>query len=156
MGKAMFYHVTRNPLEVTVANLLTRAVGQGMRVAVRARDQARLEWLDAHLWLGDKASFLPHGLAGGAHDADQPILLTTQTTSPNNAQIVMTIDAAEAHPEEVEHLERLWILFDGNDPAAVAHARGQWKAITAAGVIAEYWSEDSGRWEKKAQSGGEG
>ena len=88
MGKAMFYHLTQNPLEVTATNLLTRAYGQGLRVAVRARDAARLEWLDAALWLGHKASFLPHGLAGGPHDAAQPILLTTQTTSPNAARIL--------------------------------------------------------------------
>jgi DNA polymerase III subunit chi len=152
MGKAMFYHLTQNPLEVTATNLLTRAYGQGLRVAVRARDAARLDWLDAALWLGHKASFLPHGLAGGPHDAAQPILLTTQTTSPNAARIVMAIDSAEAQPEEVAQLERLWVLFDGNDPDAVAHARLQWKAMAAAGVLAEYWSEDSGRWEMKAQT----
>ena len=152
MGKAMFYHLTRNPLEVTAANLLTRALAQGMRVAVRARENARLEWLDAALWLGPKESFLPHGVAGGPHDADQPILLTTQTESPNAAKIVMAIDSAEALPQEVAHLERLWILFDGNDPDAVAHARGQWKAMAGAGIMAEYWSEDSGRWELKAQT----
>jgi DNA polymerase-3 subunit chi len=154
MGKAMFYHLTQNPLEVTAANLLTRAFGQGMRVAVRGRDAARLEWLDSVLWLGDKASFLPHGLAGGPHDSDQPILLTTQSTSPNAAKIVMAIDSADVRAEEVALLERLWVLFDGNDPDAVAHARGQWREMAAAGVLAEYWSEDSGRWEMKAQTGG--
>ena len=35
----------------------------------------------------------------------------------------------------------------------MAHARGQWKALTGAGCAAEYWSEESGRWEKKAESG---
>ena len=153
MGKAMFYHMTRDPLEVTARNLLARACAQGLRVAVRGRDAARLDWLDGVLWQGAKDSFLPHGLAQDPHAADQPILLTTAPDSPNTPRIVMLIDKAEGDPAEVSDLERLWVLFDGNDPDAVAHARGQWKAMVAAGVVAEYWSQESGRWERKAQSG---
>ncbi|MCW8843703.1 MAG: DNA polymerase III subunit chi, partial [Rhodobacteraceae bacterium] len=29
--------------------------------------------------------------------------------------------------------------------------RGQWKSLTDAGCAAQYWSEESGRWEKKAE-----
>lgn len=152
MGKAMFYHLTRNPLEVTARNLLTRAYAQGLRVCVRGRDPARLDWLDQALWLGDKAGFLPHGLAGSAHDAEQPILLTTLEHSPNSPQILMLIDNATASPAAVSGLERLWVMFDGNDPASLSHARSQWKDMASAGVTAEYWSEDSGRWECKAQT----
>lgn len=155
MGKALFYHLTQNPLEVTARNLLSRALAQGMRVMVRGRAPARLAALDAALWQGDKAGFLPHGLAGGPHDADQPVLLGTGHDAANGASIVMAIDRAEADPTEVAALERLWILFDGADAEALAHARTQWKAMVAAGVQAEYWSEDSGRWTCKAQSGGE-
>jgi DNA polymerase-3 subunit chi len=152
MGKALFYHLSRNPLEVTARNLLTRAVSQGMRVVIRASTRTRLEQLDAALWQGDKAGFLPHGLAGGPHDTDQPVLLTTTPEAPNDAQIVMVIDRAETAPGEVAGLERLWILFDGNEPTELAQARAQWKAMVAAGVQAEYWSEESGRWECKARS----
>ncbi len=153
MGKALFYHLTRDPLEVTVVNLCTRAVQAGWRVAIRGRDSAQLDRLDQALWLGDKASFLPHGLAGGPHDADQPVLLTTAPDSPNSPQAVMAVDQAAIDPAEVAGLERLWVLFDGADDAAMALARTQWKAMVAAGVTAEYWSQDSGKWQMKAQSG---
>lgn len=153
MGKAMFYHLTHSPMEVTARTLLSRAAEQGWRVAVRGRDNAVLERLDLHLWTEDKAGFLPHGLAGGPHDADQPILLTTQTSVANDPVCVMAIDRAPVDPAELSGLERLWVLFDGQDEAAMAEARSQWKSMTAAGVLAEYWSEDSGRWTKKAQSG---
>ncbi len=152
MGKALFYHLTRNPLEVTARALLTRALDRGMRVAVRGRTPSRLEALDAALWQGDKAGFLPHGLAGGPHDADQPVLLTTVRDAPNGARIVMAIDRAEAAPDEVAGLERLWVMFDGQDAGELAQARAQWKAMVAAGVPAEYWSEETGRWECKARS----
>lgn len=153
MGKAMFYHLTRDPVEVTAATLLTRALATGWRVALRGGDLAGLERLDAQLWLGAKDSFLPHGLAGGPHDADQPILLTTAATAPNRPACVMAVDRAEVDPAEVSGLERLWILFDGQDENSLTHARTQWKAMTAAGVQAEYWSHDGGAWAKKAQSG---
>lgn len=75
MGAAYFYHLTQKPLEATLPMLLGKALGAGWRVAVRGTDAARMEWLDQKLWLGAEEGFLPHGLAGGAHDAAQPVLL---------------------------------------------------------------------------------
>jgi DNA polymerase-3 subunit chi len=63
----------------------------------------------------------------------------------------MTLDGAEVTPAEVAAAERVWILFDGRDETAVARARDQWKALTGAGTAAQYWSEESGRWQKKAE-----
>ncbi|MEL7092463.1 MAG: DNA polymerase III subunit chi [Pseudomonadota bacterium] len=150
MGAAYFYHLTRRPLEETLTMLLGKARGAGWRVAVRGRDAARLSWLDEKLWLGPEEGFLPHGLAGGAQDADQPILLTTGDAG-NDPQCLMTIDGADVSAEEVAAHDRVCVLFDGNDTDALAVARGQWKALTDAGASAQYWSEESGRWEKKAE-----
>lgn len=151
MGAAYFYHLTQSPLETALALLIERARGQGWRVAVRGSDPARLGWLDDKLWLTAEDGFLPHGLAGGPHDADQPVLLTTAPDCPNGARCVMAIDGAPVTADEAASLDRLCILFDGNDPAAVAAARLQWKALTDAGTPAQYWSEESGRWQKKAE-----
>lgn len=151
MGAAFFYHLTRAPVEVTLPMLLGKAMGAGWRVAVRGRDPARMSWLDEKLWLGPDDGFLPHGLAGQPHEADQPVLLTTGAEMPNGATCLMSVDGADVAPGEVTSLERVCVLFDGNDPAAVDVARGQWKALTGAGCSAQYWSEESGRWEKKAE-----
>lgn len=152
MGAAYFYHLTRQPLEATLPMLLEKSLGAGWRVVVRGRDAARLAWLDERLWLGPEDGFLPHGIAGGLQDADQPVLLTTESACPNGAACLMAIDGAEVHAEEVQAMERVCILFDGNDDAAVQVARGQWKALTGAGCAAQYWSEAGGRWEKKAEA----
>ncbi len=156
MGAAYFYHLTRQPLEVVLPTLLDRARGAGWRVAVRGTSLERIEWLDDKLWLGPEDQFLPHGCAGGSHDADQPVLLTTQTAMPNGAACLMTIDGAAVDPDEVQALERVCILFDGNDETALNTARGQWKALTDAGCTAQYWSQESGPWQMKAQSPGSG
>ncbi|MEI4234062.1 DNA polymerase III subunit chi [Roseovarius sp. D22-M7] len=151
MGAAYFYHLTRRPLEVTLPQLLQKALGAGWRVAVRGTDPDRLDWLDRQLWLGPEDAFLPHGLAGGPHDTDQPVLLTTDAALPNGATCVMAVDGAEVAALEVTQMNRVCILFDGNDATALDRARGQWKALTSAGCPAQYWSEESGRWEKKAE-----
>ena len=152
MGAAYFYHLTRRPLEATLPMLVGKALQAGWRVAVRGVDPGRMDWLDQKLWQGPEEGFLPHGLAGGPHDADQPVLLTTAPDIPNAAACLMTVDGAGVEPDEVQRLERVCILFDGNDPDAVQVARGQWKALTGAGCSAQYWSEESGRWEKKAEA----
>lgn len=151
MAAAWFYHLTRSPVEATLAMLLPKALGAGWRVAVRGTDLATLERLDTQLWNGD--GFLPHGLAGGPHDADQPILLTTGADAPNGATCLMALDGAVITPEEAAGLERVCLLFEGANEAAVAAARDQWRALTEAGVPAVYWSEETGAWAKKAESG---
>ena len=126
MGAAYFYHLTRRPLEATLPMLVGKALQAGWRVAVRGVDPGRMDWLDQKLWQGPEEGFLPHGLAGGPHDADQPVLLTTAPEMPNAAACLMTVDGAGVEPDEVQRLERVCILFDGNDPDAVQVARGQW------------------------------
>ena len=152
MGAAYFYHLTRKPLEATLPTLLEKALGAGWRVAVRGTDGARMDWLDQKLWLGADDGFLPHGVSGGPHDAAQPVLLTTASQAANAPHCVMTVDGATIAPDEVQALERVCVLFDGNDPVAVEAARDQWRTLTGAGCSAQYWSEESGRWEKKAET----
>ena len=152
MGSAYFYHLTRHSVDVTLAMLLGKARGAGWRVAVRGGDLDRLQWLDEKLWAGHEADFLPHGLAGGPHDADQPILLTTSAAAVNDPQCVMCVDDADITAAEIEALERVCVLFDGNDEEDLNRARMQWKMLKDAGASAQYWSQAEGRWEKKAET----
>lgn len=154
MGAIFFYHLTHRPLEAVLPDLLNRSRGRGWAVLVRGSDPARLDWLDQQLWSGPDDGFLPHGVAGGEHDALQPVLLTLDSENANNAACLMVVDGADVTADEVRSFERSCLFFDGNDAAALDQARGQWKALTNAGVEAQYWSEESGRWEMKAQSGG--
>ena len=148
MGNALFYHLTRQPAEALLPVLIGKSLQQGWRVELRGTDPDRMDRLDRHLWQGN--GFLPHGLAGGPHDARQPVLLTIAgQASPNQPACLMALDGAEVAADECEPLQRCCIIFDGADARAVARARDQGKALTAAGVTAEYWSEESGRWERK-------
>lgn len=151
MGEVYFYHLTQRPLEATLRQLLEKSLAQPWRVAVRGRTDAMLARLDEQLWLGE--GFLPHGRAGGPHDADQPVLLTTGPAG-NAPDCLVSVEGAGITAEEVAAHRRSMILFDGHDPGAVEAARAQWRTLTRAGAAAKYWSEESGSWQKKAESGG--
>lgn len=151
MGAAFFYHLTAAPLEATLPMLIAKSRERDWQIEVRGVDVDRMAALDTALWRGHADSFEPHGLAGGRHDADQPVLLTSGNGAANAPTCLMAVHGADVTPEEVVAMERTCILFDGHDEAALAQARSQWKTLTDAGCSAQYWSQDGGRWEKKAE-----
>ncbi len=153
MAVAKFYHLTRDPLEALLPMLIGKSLEIGLRVALRGTDAARMKAIDRQLWMND--GFLPHGLAGGPHDAQQPVLLLADATPldqvPNKPGCLITLDAAAVTPDEAQAVDRLCIVFDGTNEAAVVAARAQWRDLTGANVHAEYWSRESGRWACKAR-----
>ena len=150
MGAAYFYHLTRQPLEVALPALLEKASGASWRIEVRGTSLERMQWLNDKLWLGPDDGFLAHGLAGSDKDLHQPILLTTNAES--GFPCIMSVDGAIIEAQEVNDSQRVCILFDGLNETAMQQARGQWKTLTEAGCAAQYWSEESGRWQKMADS----
>lgn len=152
MGLVLFYHLIRSTTAETLAVNAPRALLQGWRVMIRGTAPQALAELDSALWLaGGEDSFLPHGLAGGPQDSEQPVLIGTGLPV-NRAEVLALIDGAEATEDEIAAMQRVWVLFDGQDQARVQSARAQWKAVVAAGHVAQYWSDEAGRWEKKAES----
>ena len=151
MGAAYFYHLTESPLEATLPTLVEKSRAAGWRVLVRGREPVLLQRLDQVLWEKPVDSFLPHGMAGGPHDARQPVLLGVDVVA-EGFDCLMSVGGADLTGAEVGLAERACILFDGADPDAVAHARTQWKALTGAVCAAQYWAQDGGRWTKKAEA----
>ena len=64
----------------------------------------------------------------------------------------MVVDGAPLDPAEAQGMERVFVLFDASDDSAVNLARGQWSAVKSAGLHAQYWSEESGRWQMKSEA----
>lgn len=153
MGVVMFYHLTRFTLEEAALPLLNGALSRGWNVMLRGPNRAALEALDLRLWQRPADGFLPHGLEGGAHDRDQPILLG-QGAPINGAKAVLLLGGMSVDAAEAATMERVWLMFEGADPDQLSAARAEWKAVTAAGLTAQYWADGSGRWEKKAEAGG--
>jgi len=147
MTEVYFYHLQNRTIEATLPSLLERSIERGWRAVVQASED-RVEALDAHLWTFRDDSFLPHGTDKETSAADQPVMLTSGPGNPNQAAIRFLIDGAPL-PEDASAYERIAVLFDGDDPDAVAMARERWSAAKAQGLDVTYWQpDDHGRWRK--------
>jgi DNA polymerase III subunit chi len=149
MTEVYFYHLQNRPIESVLPELLEKSIERGWRAVVQASED-RIEALDAHLWTYRDDSFLPHGTDKETTAADQPVLLTATDGNPNQATIRFLIDGAPIPADAVSY-QRIVLLFDGDDPDAVAKAREHWSSAKAQGLEVTYWQpDDQGRWQRKA------
>jgi DNA polymerase-3 subunit chi len=148
MTEMLFYHLEHQPLERVLPTLLEKSLERGWRVVVQASSEERIEALDAHLWTFRDDSFLPHGTWREAEARSQPILLTVNPDNPNGATVRFLIEGAMI-PENAEAYQRIVLIFDGEDPDAVAAARERWRESKAKGFDVTYWQTDGeGRWQR--------
>lgn len=143
-----FYHCTRAPANEVSIRLAEKALAAGQRLlVVGARE--RLGLLDQLMWTHANDSFLPHGLSGGAHDADQPVLLSETVAPVNGAKLLLSLEAGV--PATLDGFDRLFNLFEDGTPAHT-RARADWKALSARdGIERSYWQQtDRGGWQKQA------
>jgi len=141
-----FYQLEATPLEHLVASLAGKVLESGGRLLVVAADEALLAKLNRMLWDQGSTSFLPHGLAGGADDARQPILLSTGEDAPNLARNIMIADGEWR--DAALNFDRAFHLFDSG---TVEQARLAWKLLAGReGVERRYWRQEDGRWKQVA------
>jgi DNA polymerase-3 subunit chi len=149
MSEVRFYHLQRTSLETALPQMLERALGRGQRIVVMVGSAERVEALAHWLWTYDDRGFLPHGTARDGSPELQPIWLTEKDENPNSASVLFLTDGAAS--AAIDRYQLCVELFDGNDAAAVAAARGRWKAYKEAGHQLSYYQQDGGgRWEKRA------
>jgi DNA polymerase-3 subunit chi len=148
MTEVLFYHLTNQPLERVLPDLLEKCLERRWRAVVQVGSEERRDALDAHLWTYRDEGFLPHGTVKDGRAPEQPVWLTTDADNPNRAEVRFLADGADI--ADYAGYVRIVRLFDGNDSDAVEQARAAWKAAKAAGHDATYWQQsDSGRWEKR-------
>jgi DNA polymerase-3 subunit chi len=92
---------------------------------------------------------LPHGTWRDGEAAAQPVLLTVNDDNPNGATVRFLVEGA-AVPADVSIYQRLVLLFDGEDPDALAAARQHWTRARSAGLTVTYWlADENGRWQRQ-------
>ena len=144
MPEAFFYQLAGDSPEAVLPRMLDMALQKGWRIEVRGLSRDRMDRLDLSLW-GEGGEFRPHGLAGGPHDADQPILLTLGE-GQGARDCLMALDGAPVTEAEAKVAQRVCVVFDGADQEALGTARAQWKALTGAGLAARYYVREDGTW----------
>ena len=150
MTEVSFYHLQSEPLERALPRLLEKVLERGFRVVVRGRSEETLELLDDSLWTFRADSFLPHARAGeGIDPTEQPVFLTLEADqNANGANVLVLVEDAPAN--DLESYERCLYMFDGNDDAALAAARGRWKDLKDRDIPVSYYQQTETGWQKKA------
>jgi DNA polymerase III subunit chi len=146
----MFYQLSRQPLDRALPVLLEKSLERGWKAVVEVSSDLRKTALDDALWTYSEGSFLPHGIDGETGCETQPIVITTTSANSNAADIRFLVDGARLMPD-LSGYQRVALMFDGEDPAALEAARADWKQAKASGLAASFWQQNAeGRWEKKA------
>lgn len=151
MTEIGFYHLTRSGPDQVLPALLGRTLAAGQRASVMCGSEARVAALDAALWQCAEPDWLPHGTARSGHAAWQPIWLACDDAAPNGARFLFLIDGTDSR--DPSRFDRVFDLFDGNDPAAVTQARQRWTIAKQAGHALTYWQQIEKGWERKGTGG---
>lgn len=143
-----FYQLGAVALEQVIASLSEKLLAGDERLLVVAEDQALLARLDRLLWDQGAASFIPHGIAGGAEDSRQPVLLSTSPDAANRARNLLIADGVWRDAAQGFH--RTFYLF-GADTIDVA--RSAWRSLAVTDEAeCHYWANEGGRWVEKASN----
>jgi len=146
MTEVLFYHLQDMSLDNVLPPLLEKSLERGWRVVVQCTSEERADALDTHLWTYRDDSFLPHATWRAADAREQPIVLAVEEGNPNEAGVRFLVDNA-ALPADSERYDRMVLVFNGDDPDAVAAARAAWKDSKSRGFDVTYWQPDErGRW----------
>ncbi|MBI1261542.1 MAG: DNA polymerase III subunit chi [Rhizobiales bacterium] len=149
MTEVLFYHLQSKPLEQVLPGLLERSLQRDWRVVVKAGNEEKLGALNSWLWTYREDSFLPHGTRADGPPENVPVYLTTEDENTNGGHVLFLVEGAA--PPDISGYIRCVLMFDGNDEAAVAEARGHWTALKAKGYEASYWQQnETGAWVNKA------
>jgi len=140
-----FYQLGDAQADSVIAAIAGKLLGDEQRLLVVAAGEGDLARLDRQLWDQGAASFLPHGIAGGADDASQPVLLSSGIDAPNLARNILIADGEWR--EAALAYDRAFYLFD---ESTLEDARLAWKLLAGReGVERNYWALEDGRWSKK-------
>lgn len=149
MTEVLFYHLQNMTVENVLPPLLEKSLERGWRVVVQSTSPERADALDAHLWTYRDDSFLPHATWRVSDVAEQPIVLAVEADNPNGAHVRFLVDNAPL-PQDTEAYERMVLLFNGDDPDALAAARSTWTDCKTRGFEVTYWQADErGRWQRR-------
>ena len=136
-----FYQLSRDPAELVLPKLAQGTLAAGERMLVVSEDADQLGRIGEALWTRIPETFLANGIAGGEHDARQPILLASAAEPANGARYLALADGVW---RDMDGAERVFLLFP---PDRIDDARGAWRMLgTREGVERKYWRQEGSKW----------
>jgi DNA polymerase-3 subunit chi len=139
-----FYQLSRDPAEHVLPLIARNTLTAGERLLVVSGDEDQLGRISAGLWGRVADGFLAHGLAGGDHDARQPILLSGGTAPANGARYLAIADGVWREGDGDAAFARTFYIF-GED--MLQPARECWVTLgKREGVERRFWKQQGGKW----------
>ena len=136
-------------MERALPKLLEKVLASGARAVVRVGDEQGMDRLNKALWDYEERSFLPHGSAKEPHGEQQPGYITYAEENPNGAEILVITDGSSVPAEP--GFTKVLDMFNGQDEAALTHARSRWKSYKDEGRELKYiQQQENGGWKEVA------
>ncbi len=137
-----FYLLSSDTAAAAIALLSRKVREAGERLVVVADDLELIEEISRGLWSASPEAFLANGIAGDAHDARQPILLSDEINRVNGASFLLIADGQWREPGD--GFARVLYLFDQQ---TIAGARATWKALQdREGLECKFWKQQGAKW----------
>ena len=106
---------------------------QGRRIFIEASDQAEAQEMDKRLWTFSEGSFVPHAMAGGSDQDQEPVLIGSQAGNPNGAEVLIMLHPKDPAASPGFRLAILLIPVD--DGPELAACRGLFAKLREAGQV---------------------
>jgi len=143
-----FYHLEGSTVQSVLPGLLEKIRARGWQALVKCMPDDISE-LDEFLWTYKDGIFFPHGRDDEPQSEQQPVLLTTKSSSAEKAQCVILLDGLSL--DDMTGVERCIIIINGRNADQVSSERKRWKALSDQGHSMSYFQQDErGAWVKKA------
>jgi DNA polymerase III subunit chi len=137
-----FYQLSRDPVDRVLPAIAAKVLANGGRLLVVAAEMDQREAISQGLWSTDPASFLAHDFVGVRNDAIQPILLSGECKSTNDARFIALADGAWR--DEALTFDRVFYFFDH---LTIDGARQSWRALRdKPDVEPRFWRQEGGKW----------
>jgi DNA polymerase-3 subunit chi len=149
MTEVRFYHLTKQPLEQALPDLLERVLGLGKKAVIKVDGEDAVQTMSKHLWVCRRGGFFPHGIEGENHPEHDPLWLTNKDDNPIGADVLVLTQGTVA--EDITKFDIVCEMLNGHNDNEVSTARDRWKEYKEQGIDLTYWQQsEKGSWDKKA------
>lgn len=147
MTEANIYRLSKTLWGKAFPKLLENIIAKGNKIHILCQDQQILESLDDLLWTYEQLSFLPHATIQDQRPNDQPIILSTNTTTLNKANIVAI--AGNILPDNISSFEKIIYMYEANDMVANDFLKDKLSHLEKSGIKINYFTQSAaGNWER--------
>lgn len=126
--------------------LVEKAYELKQNIKIQTSTDEQAEEVNDLLWSYKDYSFLPHGSKKNGHAKKHPIWIASDYKNPNNATLLFLTGGAKLVEGD---FERIFVIFDANNPEELEQARWFYKELKAKDVELSYWQQTQNGWTKK-------